>query len=72
MLLDHITHLRDKPELRHAKMVFGFECNLGYAHSTSTTTLIKLLTGLHFGVIGSKRNTQSTRCNATAYKIGPR
>ena len=34
MLLDHVAHLRETPELRHAKMVFGFECNLGCARST--------------------------------------
>ena len=30
VLLDHIRRLREFPELRYAKLVFGLECNLGF------------------------------------------
>ena len=30
LLLEHIERLRANPQLKHAKLVFGFECNLGF------------------------------------------
>lgn len=39
VLLEHVRRLRDYKELQYAKLVFGFECNLGFEAQHAIHTL---------------------------------